>query len=90
MALLPAPVGITTTVSWPATTAFIASSCPGRSSDQPKALRAVLRIVAAVTREGLVLALAFRSAPGVRRAGAQASRMKRWKRLTEPSEVRSW
>src|SRR4051794_31111066 len=40
MADLPAPVGITTSVSVPATTLVMASSCPGRSSGHPKTCRA--------------------------------------------------
>src|SRR3954469_6236381 len=44
MADLPAPVDITTSVSRPASTASIASSCPGRNSEKPNASRATRSI----------------------------------------------
>src|SRR5919199_1839718 len=44
MADLPAPVGITTRVSWPSSTERIAWRWPGRSRDQPNVSRAVRSI----------------------------------------------
>src|SRR5262245_5510892 len=44
MADLPAPVDITTSTSRPASTASIASSCPGRSASKPNASRATRSI----------------------------------------------
>src|SRR3954467_8634114 len=44
MADLPAPVDITTSVSRPASTASIASRCPGRNSEKPNASRATRSI----------------------------------------------
>src|SRR3954452_7791381 len=45
MADLPAPVDITTSVSRPASTASIASRCPGRNSEKPNASRATRSIL---------------------------------------------